>query len=243
MSGHISAAKLAIPMIPLLSVGLLCAQATKDTASLSGTVLYEKGAPVQATVTAIAGTFTQRQLTGAKGVFAFSHLPAGTYVLCGKLAPAIVIDLKAGANDPPLDSCAWLDSTSPRVPLSAAQARTGVSIVLKRGRLLTIRVNDPAKLLPAKVGQQSGNELALRIAGPSALVYRIPITGQDALGRTHSIVIPYDTPHKLWMQSTTFALKDSGNRDISAAAAIPVQVAHGDPETKLVVNLSSKVSK
>ena len=198
---------------------------------------------MQATVTAIAGTFIQRQLTGAKGAFTFSHLPAGTYVLCGKLAPAIVIDTKPGANDPPLDSCAWLDSTFPRVPLAAAQARTGLSLVLKRGRLLTIRVNDPGKLLPAKVGRQSGNELSLRIAGPSALVHRIPIPGQDALGRTHSIVIPYDTPHKLWMQSSAFALKDNGNRDVSAAAAIPVQIAHGDPETKLVVNVTPKVSK
>ena len=145
-------------------------------------------------------------------------------------------------DDPFVDSCAWQDFTSPRLPLLAGQAKLDAIITVKRGHLLTIRVNDPAKLLPAAAGKIDGN-LSLRIAGPSNLPQEILISGKDATGRTHSIVIPYDTPHRLMIHTSGFALKDANARDVDEKTPLNVMVAKGGPAPLLVVNVIQAVKK
>lgn len=135
-----------------------------------------------------------------------------------------------------IDSCAWLDASAPRLTLTATETRTQLIVPMQRGRLLTVHVNDPAKLLPTPIGAHSANQLSVRISGLKTLVHRVPITGQDATGRNHSIVIPYNTPHKLWITSTTVTLSDELNRAL-ANTPIDVQVAHGDPPKVYVVNV------
>jgi hypothetical protein len=118
-----------------------------------------------------------------------------------------------------------------------------VKVTIKLGRLISIRVNDPGKLLPQKIGRHSGNELSLRIAGQSGLVHRIPIVSEDANGRDHAFVIPYDLAHKLSIQSTSFALKDENGQDYSTTGPRPVQAAHGDPDFRFIVNVTPKGTK
>ncbi|MGI8741744.1 MAG: hypothetical protein ACR2NN_04075 [Bryobacteraceae bacterium] len=230
--------KYTLVIMALLLIPLLGAQVAPNTASIAGITRNEIGAPVQASLTAISGAFIQRALAATNGTFQFNQLRAGAYVICGVELPAAVT---TGPDDQALNSCLWLDSTYSKFTVAAGQALSGVAVTLKRGRRLTIRVNDPAKLLPAKVGQHSGNEMALRIAGPSAIVHRIPIVAEDAAGRTHALVIPYNQPHKLSIQSSAFTL--SGQNLAIAAVPVNVQFAHGDPEKILVVNVLAKVGK
>ncbi len=197
----------------LLTISALSAQTVKSPTTISGIAVDEKGTPVQANITAMTLGLTQSKFSAPNGAFLFSSLPAGAYVLCGETLPKITpptqsltLPTKIGSDDRPLDSCAWLDFSSPKITIAAGELRSGVKVTVKQGRLITIRVNDPQKLLPPKKGQDSGNELSLRLAGPSGLVRRIPILEEDANGRTHGIVIPYDTPHKLSIQSTIFSL-------------------------------------
>ncbi|MDQ2945864.1 MAG: hypothetical protein M3Y27_07980 [Acidobacteriota bacterium] len=180
----------------------------------------------------------------------FTSVPAGAYALCGEALPqvtppgkSLTLSTKIGSDDRPLDSCAWLDFSSPKITVAAGELRSGVKVTVKQGRLITIRVNDPQKLLPPKKGQNSGNELSLHMAGPSGLARKIPILGEDANGRTHGIVVPYDTPYKLSIQSTTFSLTDQSDRDFSALAPLAIQATRLAPEIQYVVNVKAKAAK
>lgn len=168
------------------------------------------------------------------GSFQLKSLIAGSYVVCAQVPLALSA---TPLSDQFIDSCGWQDASVVRISLAEAQARTGVAITMKRGRLLAIRVNDPGKLLPKVVGQPSGKELSLRMAGPSALVRRIPIIGEDAGGRTYGIVIPYDAAHKLWIDSSNFALNDENGHGYSGSTALDIRVSRGDPPQTYVVNV------
>lgn len=106
---------------------------------------------------------------------------------------------------------------------------------------MKIRVNDPGRLLPAPSGKHPGTAMSLRIASPSGRSNNIPIVNTDARGRDHAIVIPYDTPHKLAIQSAGFALEDDSNRALAGSAPIDVQIARGAPPSAYVVNVTRKV--
>ena len=71
----------------------------------------------------------------------------------------------------------------------------------------------------------------------------ILISGKDATGRTHSIVIPYDTPHRLMIHTSGFALKDANARDVDEKTPLNVMVAKGGPAPLLVVNVIQAVKK
>lgn len=229
-------------LLVTIAISALSAQPIKTATTISGTAVDEKGTPVQANVTVIALGFTQQKFTAPNGAFVFSPVPAGAYLLCGEALPKVTLATTPG-SDRPLDSCAWLDVSSPKITIAAGELRSGVKVTVKQGRLITVRVNDPQKLLPPKKGQDSGNELSLTIAGPTGFVRRIPILAEDANGRTHGIVVPYDTPHQLSIQSTTFSLTDQSDRDFSALAPLAIQATRLAPETQYVVNVKAKGAK
>lgn len=224
----------AIALVP----DTLSAQApnTPNTASISGKVREDTGAAVRSIVTATSGNFFQRAFTGADGTFQFTKLPSGSYFLCAQTP------LMSGPKDDPfIDSCAWPDLSSPRLALAAGQARIDVIVPVKRGYLLKIRVNDAGKLLTAPIGNNPASHLSLLLSGPAALQRNIPIADQDSAGRTHSIVIPYDTPHKLFIHSASLALKDANGRDFDGVTPIDVKVSRGGPPPVLVVNVVKAV--
>lgn len=225
-------------ILSLLFLPLLAAQTPPNTASLAGKVRDEKGLPVRAIVHANSGLSQQHTFAGPDGAFQFTKLPAGTYFLCAQV-PLTSLGPK---DDPFVDSCAWQDFTSPRLPLLAGQAKLDAIITVKRGHLLTIRVNDPAKLLPATAAK-SDSRLSLSIAGPAKLPQEILISSKDAAGRTHSIVIPYDTAHKLAIHTSGFALKDANARDLDEKTPLDVKVSPGGPAPILVINVIQAVKK
>ena len=214
----------------------LAAQTT-NSATIAGKVHDESGTPVRATVIATSGVFVQRAFAGADGSFQLTALPRGLYSLC---VQALVMTVRP-KDDPFIDSCAWRELSPPSVTLATGQALTGVALTAKRGYLLNIRVNDPATLLPAAVGKAGGHQVWLLIAGPLGLQQDIPITGHDAGGRTHGIVIAYDMPHKVFIHSSTLALKDVNGSKLDGLAPIAVQVSHVSPPPTLVVNIAAAV--
>lgn len=218
-----------------------CKLSAQVAAGVSGIALDDKGSPVRASVAIISGTLMRRTLTDSGGSFSFSQLPAGTYTVCGAQLPN-GNNTSNGPNNQILNSCLWIDSAAPKVTLAAGQTVTGVRLSLPAGRRLTVRVNDPGHLLPPPAGRQAGAELALHISGPPGVVRRVAMDGQDANGRTYSIVIPYGVPHTLRIQSSSFALKD----DKGAAeddVPVGVQFAPGDPDRTIVVNVSARGAK
>jgi hypothetical protein len=72
------------------------------------------------------------------------------------------------------------------------------------------------------VGKHGDNALAVTLKTPSGIHYQVPISGLDASGRSHSIVIPFDTPHTLFVRSASFVLKDSAGRDLDSNGGIDI---------------------
>ena len=71
----------------------------------------------------------------------------------------------------------------------------------------------------------------------------ILISSNDAAGRTHSIVIPYDTAHKLAIHTSGLALKDANARDLDEKTPLDVKVSPGGPAPVLVINVIQAVKK
>ncbi len=140
----LSAGVLPLAAFGLAALGTLSAQIAANTASIAGAAREQNGKPVPAIVTVSSGAFVQRAFASSDGSFRFAKLPRGSYFLCAQ-APSI-----GPREDPFLDTCALQSVSSHRVTVSPGQTRTGALVTLERGYLLTIRVNDPGKLLPSR---------------------------------------------------------------------------------------------
>lgn len=180
----------------------------------------------------MSGTTVLRAFSQSDGAFSFKQLAPGTYTLCAQI-PATQA---APSDDPFLDTCIWRDSTEPHIPLTAGQNVSNVALLVKRGKLLKIRVNDPQKLLPAQAGAGAGPHLQLQITSASLTAHRIPLTAQDANGRDFAIVIPTGVQHNINIASSAFRLAD-GNGAASAAAPVAIVAKPTDPPISYVVNV------
>ena len=138
----------------------------------------------------------------------------------------------------------WPDGSA-AIALGAGQVHTGAVVTVKRGVLLSVRVNDTGKALTAALsaapGKVAGNPLSLMVAGPAGFAHNVPMLAQDASGRTHGIAIAYDAPHKLFVHSSSLGLKDASGRDYDGVTPIAVQVAHGSAPVTIVVNVGGAV--
>jgi len=211
---------------------------TRPTASIAGTVRDENGAAVLSVVTISTQGFEQRALTQFNGTFQFSNLRGGKYILCAQPQPF----LQRPTDDPFLDSCLWHDSSTPLIAVGTGQARANVVLPVQHGHLLKVRVNDPARVLPATAnGRAAGNEIAIHVKGPSGLAQPVPVVSQDAQGRNHAIVIAFNSPHTVVVHSSAAFLKDAGGADLDETRPVAVNVARGtNPAADVTVNVNGR---
>lgn len=216
------------------------------TATITGKVVDSNGLAQQANVSAVAGQFVFQTLTGTGGTFVFRDLPAGSYAFCGvptsSTWDADPFRKTKVIDDPFVDSCALIDSSTPRVSVKTGESVAGASLILRRGRLVTVRINDSAKLLPAQDSKQPGKELGIRIVGNSGIVHRMRILSVDSGGRTHGFVVPYDEVHKLFIQSNDFDLKDESGKD-PALSPVQFSISRGGPDVQRVISVNTKAGK
>ena len=199
---------------------------TACAASIAGTVTAADGTLIDAALTLhdlstarVAGAqpFDHRFASGRDGTFSHSGIPAATYEIC--------VD---APHQRVLDPCRWGDSTA-KVTLAAGDAVTGFALIVRRGYLLQVRVNDPGQVLPAPVGGIAGSALQMTVQTPLGRYENLRLQGSDAAGRTHYLVIPYDRPFLLSASAGPgLALIDSyGQRYTNDSALIPILVAAG----------------
>jgi hypothetical protein len=145
----------------------------------------------------------------------------------------------------------WAQSTWPNYPnntsisvSSAGNVGIGTSIpvaaldvngtVKHGGRVLS---NEPNALLPAAIGATAADHLAIHVIGPSGLAQPVLIAAQDAEGRDHMLVVPYDTPLKLLIHSSTFILKDAGGKDLAETATTSFTASQAGPPPSFLFNV------
>ena len=82
-----------------------------------------------------------------------------------------------------------------------------ITIRLKRGVVIPIRVDDSAQSLAQ--GKTAGAHLLIGFTSRFFAFRAAFLVSKDGTGRTHQIVIPFDTEVKLTVASSFFQLKDN----------------------------------
>jgi hypothetical protein len=196
-----------------------------DAGSISGRITAADGTAIDAALTLhdlstarVAGKLVfDHQFSSKKdGTFALSGVPAATYEICVD-APHLQV----------LDPCRWGGSTK-KVTVPAGGAVTGFDLTLQRGYLLKVRVNDPAQAVPTAAGGIAGPTLQMAVQTLQGRYENLRLQGIDATGRTHYLVIPFNTPLLLAASSSGLALSDTNNqRYTKDSTLVPIVVPAG----------------
>jgi hypothetical protein len=208
-----------------------------DAGSITGTITAADGTAVDAALTlhdlstarvSGANPFDHQFASRRDGTFSLSAIPAATYEICVD-APHLQV----------LDPCRWGGSTK-KATVTAGGTVTGFDLTVKRGYLLQVRVNDPSQVLPPPVGGLGGSALQMIVQTPEGQIENLRLQGSDAAGRTHYLVIPYESPLLLTVTAGAgFALSDSnGQRYTKDTAQIPILVLSGGSHSVVTFNVA-----
>lgn len=162
------------------------------------------------------------------GAVTFDLLPNGQYTLCAQ-----------AASGNWLNPCEW-GAARPAVVVSAAQRTVNTTLVLKRAAAVSIRVDDPSRLLAQNEGRTPGAHLLFGVRSDALIFHPASIVAQDSAGRTYEVAIPFDARVNLVVASSFFRLTDATGAAFAASgsATVPVAVPSGQapPTLRLAVS-------
>ena len=102
-------------------------------------------------------------------------------------------------------------------------------MVLKKGAAVPIRVDDPGQLLSQHEGKTAGAHLLIGVSTGSGLFYPALEVSKDTAGRNRQVVIPFDVPIKIVVNSAFFQLEDGLGRPLPQASStiVPLTISPG----------------
>jgi hypothetical protein len=166
--------------------------------ALSGVGRQAAPAPGEAVVHSVVAA-------DANGASALSGLPAGNYILCGWVP-----------SGPYLDPCKW--GVMPKATISP-NAVSSATVVLRKGVLLKVRINDPQRLLPQTKDGPLGGPFVVGVKFGKGAFLGAENTGMDSAGRSYQMAIPVGQQLYLWIFSRRFALTDAANKPVNVSGA------------------------
>jgi hypothetical protein len=134
----------------------------------------------------------QTVAVSSTGAFEATGLPRGQYQLC------------AVAPDGYLDNCAWFGPVD--VILAPGSANTVKNIVLRRGAVVRIRLDDPQSLLPAVETPAGERRAKIGVMADGALRPAV-LRSRDSTGQNLIITVPFDKPLRLWVSPSQVAVR------------------------------------
>lgn len=191
--------------------------------SVTGTVVDDSGKPVirarvfisqalpptaarPAAPPVITGPHVITTMTDHNGQFLSGHLRPGIYVACAQYAPQGL-----------LDPCHW-STSAPEFTVTAGQATTGVKIVMAKGAIIPIHVDDPHQLLAASSAKAAGQtDLQFHIVTAKGHRYIAPVIATSKNGRDHAITIPFGTSLNVQVISPHLAVNDDAGKPANPA--------------------------
>jgi hypothetical protein len=207
---------LALPAWGAGTTGTVQGSVTDDSGGMveGAHVLISYAAPANAPHSSsgptITGPIAARVQSDLSGQFNATALPPGQYVAC---AEASTLGL--------LNPCSW-STSAPTFAVNAGQATTGVKIVMLKGAVLAVHVNDPRALLKTVTGSVDF-DLEIHVVTSNGAHYGAPIQAQTSSGRDYAIAIPFGAGVAVRVLSAHFTVTDqSGNAVASAGAGVTV---------------------
>jgi len=152
--------------------------------------------------------------SGADGSFFFSGLKAATYKIC--VEPGGVW----------LNPCEW--GLNPLIfALANQQTASSANVVLTKGALITIQINDPGQFLAKNEGTAPGAHLLIGVPTAAFSFHAASLQSQDSTGRTYQAVVPFNYPAVIVIRSPYFQLSSASGVALPAGATVPITVASG----------------
>jgi len=185
----------------------------------SAIVTMSEGAASRSTPPAFHGGSTQ---TATDGSFSFTNLEAGTYLLCAQVPHGTL-----------LNPCQWT-TTLPQAALASATSTAEITLTMRPGYRLPIRVDDAQGLLNAREGLTPGAHLLIGANGR----YHFEVANvdsTDAAGCNLSLLVPFDTPATITVRGGFFKLQDAAGNALGTA--LPVTVSSAVPSGGLEVKV------
>ncbi len=204
--------------VPLQSPGTVAGTLTGDDGTLIGGALVALALlpPFP------AGRLRQPDpavISAADGSFQFSQLANGSYRICIQ-AP----------GSPSLNPCEW-GLQPPLVLLGRGQPTTAVTVVVKKGALVPIRLSDPSGLLAQYEGTVPGAQVLIGVSNDALFFRRAPVVSADAGGRSCQVLMPFGVAVNLIVCSSFFQLSNAGVALRATSASVPITVQAGAQPT------------
>ena len=191
-------------------------------AAVTGTVADDSGRPVpgarilisyppsvKVSVTAppvITGPLAATVTADANGAFHADALAPGDYIACAETtSPGY------------LDPCHWATS-APSFTVTAGQTTSGINIVMAKGSVLRIHVDDPQQLLKPATGPID-LDFQIHVVTPKGLHYNAQLQSSTAVARDHAITIPFGTPVSLRVMAAHVTVNDQSGKSFAAQGA------------------------
>jgi hypothetical protein len=181
------------------------------------------GTPAVAAPPAVTGSLAAMVSANATGSFQAEGLAPGQYIACAEVAaPGL------------LDPCHWA-AAAPNFTVTAGQTTSGVKIVMAKGSILQVHVNDPLQLLGPATGPVDLN-FEVHVVTSKGIHYSAPIQASTATGRDHAITIPFGAAVTLRVLSAHLAVSDqSGSPFPPLGTAVPASAGATLPTVELTV--------
>ena len=158
-------------------------------------------------------------VAGADGSFRFVGLPLGDYTVCPDLPGSTL-----------LNPFAW-NLPTPTATLTSDNPTASITVTLKRGAVVPIRIDDSAQLLAQNEGKTLGAGLLVEVSDGSSGSFfrRVPVVSQDSTGRNLQIVVPFNTSLVLYVHPTLYQVSYATGVPLSRGATtrISLLVASG----------------
>ena len=201
----------------------------QNTGSISGTLSGDDGALIAGVVVAngVGLAASGRAVSAANGAFTITNLPAGTYFLCGR---------PRGRGY--LDPCIW-SSDPPKVSVTAGKATANIKLVLPKGAVIDVRVNDPSTVLGATALPKTvAPHLLLHTLTPRGLIEPLVMAGKDATGVDYQTTVPFNSPVRISVAGKQLQILDSTGQTLNpAGSSFVVQQAPGSPSTTVTLQV------
>jgi len=142
----------------------------------------------------------------ASGAFHVDTLAPGQYIACAETTtPGF------------LDPCHW-SASAPVFTVTAGQTTSGVKIVMAKGSVLRVHVDDPQQFLKPVTGTVD-LDFQIHIVTNKGLHYSAPVQSSTAAARDHAITIPFDTPVSVVVLSPHYTVNDQTGKSLGAQGA------------------------
>jgi hypothetical protein len=115
-------------------------------------------------------------------------------------------------------------------------------IILKKGSMLRVKVNDVSGLLPAtQAGRGTPANLSIGVFFGNSAYYGAEITSVTKTGREYTMIVPSNIALKLWAFSRDVTLTDSNSAAVDHSGARIPFLADVGKDHNIVLNVSGRV--